>query len=272
MQREILEWYAQNRRDLPWRKTCDVYRVLVSEMMLQQTQVGRVLPKYGDFLQKFPTAKALAGASPADVIVAWSGLGYNRRALFLQRAAQVLAREIPSDLRELPGVGEYTARAVECFAFGRDVAVVDTNVRRIFSRVFFSGKGTVEKIDEKVRAAVPEGRGVDWNNALMDFGSLVCTAKSPKCGICPLKSQCLALRKGTQDAYLRVAPRQKPFVGSRRFYRGRILRLAEEPRTVSVIAKSIKKSPAWTEMLVKELAKEGLVKLSGDIVSLPTSL
>ncbi len=271
-QKSILDWYAKNKRDLPWRKTRDVYQILVSEVMLQQTQVDRVIPKYVAFLNHFPTAVSLARASPAEVIVEWSGLGYNRRALFLQRAAQVLAREVPADLQELPGVGPYTARAVECFALGRDVPVVDTNIRRIFSRLFFEGAGTMGGIDETVVKAVPKGEGVAWNNALMDFGSIVCTAESPNCASCPLNSKCTAFKTGNQEKYLRIAPKQKPFVGSRRFYRGQVLRLVKEPILLAQLAKSLKKSEAWTRKLAGELAKEGLVSIKGNSVSLPISL
>lgn len=272
VQKVILGWYQSNKRDLPWRKTRDVYQILVSEIMLQQTQVDRVIPKYLAFLDQFPTASSLAKASPSEVIIAWSGLGYNRRALFLQRAAQVLAKEIPSDLQDLPGVGPYTARAVECFALGKDVPVVDTNIRRIFSRLFFEGAGTQEGIDAQVAKAVPSGQGIAWNNALMDFGSMICTAESPKCTSCPLKAKCSAFKTGNQDKYLRVAPKQKPFAGSRRFYRGQVLRLAKEPISLADLARSLKKSKIWTKKLTDELAKEGLVSVKGNTVSLPLSL
>jgi adenine-specific DNA glycosylase len=141
----LLAWFAANGRDLPWRRTRDAYAILVSEVMLQQTQVERVIPRYLAWLERWPTAEALAGASPAQVIRAWQGLGYNRRGLNLHRAARIVAeRGWPDDLTELPGVGPYTAAAVACFAFGRDILPVDTNVRRVQERTgyaFSAGAG-----------------------------------------------------------------------------------------------------------------------------------
>ena len=269
-QQGILGWYEKNKRDLPWRKTNDVYKILVSEMMLQQTQVDRVLPKYAAFLQKFPAANVLAKAQTSEVIVAWSGLGYNRRAIFLQKAAGVLSQRIPEDLQKLPGVGPYTARALECFAFGHDVSVVDTNVRRIFSRFFFKGKGSVEEIDRVVEKVVPKGKGVAWNNALMDFGSLVCVASGPLCGKCPLQKNCTAWKARTPKLYLRVAPPQKKFVGSRRFYRGQVLLLlAKTDHQVSELAILLKKSVKFTQGIVDELARDGLVAKENELISLP---
>jgi A/G-specific adenine glycosylase len=271
MQDAVLDWYEKNRRDLPWRKTTDVYRILVSEIMLQQTQVDRVLPKYRAFLRQFPTAKALAKASSGSVITAWAGLGYNRRAVSLQRAAQQLVHGIPGDLTELPGVGPYTANAVRCFALQQDVPVVDTNIRRIFSRLFFAGKGTAEEIDAAVAKAVPGGKGVAWNNALMDFGSLVCTASAPKCAECPLRKQCSAFRAGTQESYFRIAPPQSRFEGSRRQYRGKVLSILRAQSTVSlaVLARQLKKPAAWTRALAAELEQEQLVEIRNGSVSLP---
>jgi len=274
MQDTVLLWYAENKRDLPWRKTTDVYEILVSEVMLQQTQVDRVIPKYLAFLKQFPTAKHLAKASTSDVITAWAGLGYNRRAINLQRAAQQLAQRIPDDLQELAGVGPYTANAVRCFALQQDVPVVDTNIRRIFSRLFFAGKGTAEEIDVVVAKAVPEQRGVAWNNALMDFGSMVCTASAPKCAECPLQKSCTALKAGAQNEYLRIAPPQKPFAGSRRFYRGQILKILRENKSVALsdIAKQLKKPVAWTKELLAELQGESLVVLEKSRASLPRKI
>jgi len=274
MQDSVLGWYAKNKRDLPWRKTTDIYRILVSEIMLQQTQVDRVLPKYTAFLKQFPTAKALAQASPGSVITAWAGLGYNRRAVSLQRAAQMLSKQIPDDLTELPGVGPYTANAVRCFALQQDVPVVDTNIRRIFSRLFFAGKGTAEEIDAVVAKAVPAGKGVAWNNALMDFGSMVCTASSPKCSECPLQKQCSAFKAGTQESYFRIAPPQSRFEGSRRQYRGKVLKLLREQKCASLasLATQLKKPAAWTKKLLAELQQEQLVEIRNGNVSLPKKI
>ncbi len=268
---KILSWYSQNKRDLPWRKTADVYEILVSEIMLQQTQVDRVIPKYLAFLKQFPTAKHLAKAPASKVITAWAGLGYNRRAINLQRAAQQLVHSVPEDLTELAGVGPYTANAVRCFALQQDVPVVDTNIRRIFSRLFFAGKGTAGEIDAFVAKAVPHGNGVAWNNALMDFGSLVCTANAPRCNACPFQKQCAAFKAGTQNEYLRIAPPQKPFKGSRRFYRGQVLNVLRERSRVSIatLAKKLGKPLSWTDSIVAELQQEQLVKRAKGIISLP---
>ena len=271
LQDDVLSWYAANKRDLPWRKTTDVYEILVSEIMLQQTQVDRVIPKYLAFLKQFPTARHLAKAPTADVITAWAGLGYNRRAINLQKAAQQLVGGIPDDLTELAGVGPYTANAVRCFALQQDVPVVDTNIRRIFSRAFFAGKGTAEEIDATVAQAVPAKRGVAWNNALMDFGSMLCTANSPKCSACPLQKSCTAFKAGTQDTYFRIAPPQKKFEGSRRQYRGKILQFLRETPALKLpaLAKQLKKPLAWTTKLAEELQGEGLVQLRNDSAMLP---
>jgi A/G-specific adenine glycosylase len=271
LQETVLDWYSRNKRDLPWRKTTDVYEILVSEVMLQQTQVDRVIPKYVAFLKQFPTAKHLAKAAPSAVITAWAGLGYNRRAIHLQKAAAQLAVSVPDDLTELAGVGPYTANAVRCFALQQNVPVTDTNIRRIFSRVFFAGKGTAEKIDAVVARAVPSGSGVAWNNALMDFGSMVCTASAPNCASCPLHKGCAAFKAGTQELYFRIAPPQKPFKGSRRFYRGQVLTLLRKNRAldIAVLAKQLKKPAVWTQKLVEELAAEQLVAVTKRAVALP---
>src|SRR3989344_5568291 len=147
VQREVLHWYSHHKRDLPWRNTKDPYHIVVSELMLQQTQVDRVIPKYHAFLKKFPTIRDLARASAATVIDEWAGLGYNRRALYLHQFAQAVVRDfggkVPEDreqLMSLPGIGPYTSQAIRCFGFGKDVPVVDINIKRIYSRVFFKGE------------------------------------------------------------------------------------------------------------------------------------
>ncbi len=177
----LLRWYARERRDLPWRRTNDPYAILVSEVMLQQTQVARVVPRYLEWLERWPTAAALAAASRAEVLAAWVGLGYNRRALALHAAAAAVARDgWPDDLRTLPGVGPYTAAAVASFAFGAQVAAVDTNARRVAERL---GHGAPD-------ALVPPGRAGDWNQAAMELGATVCTARAPRCGACPVAPWC----------------------------------------------------------------------------------
>ena len=182
----LLRWYAKERRDLPWRRTADPYAILVSEVMLQQTQVARVVPRYLEWLARWPTAAALAAASRAEVLAAWVGLGYNRRALALHAAAAEVARDgWPEDLRALPGVGPYTAAAVASFAFGAQVAAVDTNVRRVAERL---GRGAPD-------ALVPPGRAADWNQAAMELGATVCTARTPRCGACPVAAWSASARR-----------------------------------------------------------------------------
>src|SRR4051812_19383931 len=179
----LLEWYAREARDLPWRRTRDPYAILVSEVMLQQTQVARVVPRYEAWLERWPTAKSLAAAPVADVLAEWVGLGYNRRALRLREACAVVARAgWPRDaegLRRLPGVGPYTAAAVASFAFGQRVAAVDTNVRRVAQRI---GVAPAELL--------PERRHADWNQAAMELGARVCRARAPSCDGCPAAPWC----------------------------------------------------------------------------------
>src|SRR3989344_7352868 len=181
IQETVLSWYAKSKRNLPWRKTDDPNNIVVSEFMLQQTQVDRVIPKYNIFLKNFPSEKPLAQASPADVINEWAGLGYNRRALYLYKFAQAVVTQyngtIPENreqLMELPGIGPYTSQAIRCFGFQKDVPVVDINIKRIYSRVFFRGEGSENELNNIARELVPPSQGVAWNNALMDFGATVC--------------------------------------------------------------------------------------------------
>jgi A/G-specific adenine glycosylase len=237
VKRALLEWFAGHGRDLPWRRTRDPYAILVSEVMLQQTQVERVLPRYLEWLERWPTAQALAAASPAELIRAWQGLGYNRRAVNLHRAAQqIAAHGWPSDLTELPGVGRYTADAVACFALGVDVLPVDTNVRRVQER-------TGQSFDARC------------GEALMDLGATVCLARVPRCGSCPLAADCPS--RGRRYEPLR---KQSRFEGSFRQRRAETLRLvAERPRRLS------KLDPAVAESLVRD----GLVLVENGLAALP---
>ncbi len=234
MRELLLTWYADNGRDLPWRTTRDPYAILVSEVMLQQTQVERVVPRWHAWLARWPTVEALAAASPADVIVEWQGLGYNRRAISLHRAAYaVAANGWPDDLTELPGVGPYTAAAVCNFAFGRDVLPVDTNVQRVQQR-------TGESFDPSCA------------QALFDLGATICLARIPRCGICPLAVQCPS--RGSRYEPLR---KQGRFEGSFR------QRRAETLRAVAAGGQ-----PDDPEALAS-LERDGLVELREGIASLP---
>jgi A/G-specific adenine glycosylase len=233
---ELLTWYRKSARELPWRRTRDPYAILVSEVMAQQTQIDRVVPRWERWLERWPTVAALAAAEPGDVIREWQGLGYNRRALNLHRAAQhVAAHGWPDDLTELPGVGRYTADALARFAFGRDVLPVDVNVRRVAERTG--------------HAFSPEAA-----QALMDLGATVCLARIPRCGVCPLADACPS--RGRRYEPLR---KQGPFEGSFRQRRSSALR--------AVVAGE---QPADAEA-VDALARDGLVEVREGLVSLPSS-
>ena len=199
--KRLLDWYWRHGRDLPWRETRDPYRVLVSEIMLQQTQVDRVLPKYREFLRRFPNLKTLAAAHVDEVRQLWYPLGYNIRPVRLHMIArETLARyrgRLPDDaerLRRLPGVGRYTAGAILSFAYGRDEPILDTNVRRVLGRVFLGPRRLARARDRALwdlaGALVPRGRGYDFNQALMDFGATWCTPRRPRCAACPLRRLC----------------------------------------------------------------------------------
>jgi A/G-specific adenine glycosylase len=230
----LLAWFADHGRDLPWRKTRDPYAILVSEVMSQQTQMERVVPRWRRWMKRWPTIEMLAAASAADVIREWQGLGYNRRALSLHRAAQhVAAHGWPDDLTELPGAGRYTADAVACFAFGRPVLPVDVNVTRIS-----------ERTEHAFSPAAAQ--------ALMDLGKAVCLARIPRCDICPLANECPS--RGSRFDPLR---RQGPFEGSFRQRRAAALR--------QVVAGS---QPEDREAIAS-LVRDGLVRMDGEAVSLP---
>jgi A/G-specific adenine glycosylase len=230
----LLEWFRANGRDLPWRHTRDPYAILVSEVMLQQTQVERVIPRYLRWLERWPSATALASASRADVIREWQGLGYNRRAVNLHRAAQrVAAHGWPDDLTELPGVGAYTAAAIRNFAFGDAVLPVDTNVRRVQERTGGSF-------------------GPESAQALFDLGATFCLARIPRCAVCPLAAGCPS--QGRRYEPLR---KQSRFEGSFRQRRAEALRLAAAGG-----------QPGDEEALAS-LVRDGLVEIEDGAVRLP---
>ena len=283
VQKALLDWFAQGSRQLPWRSTSDHYAVMVSEVMLQQTQVDRVIPVYLAFLQQFPNIQSLADAPAAEVIRAWAGMGYNRRAMNLQRAAKQVVEDyegaLPSDmkaLRGLPGVGEYTAAALACFALGQEVAVIDTNVRRVLGRVFYGPEGAPEKeLAGIAQQALPVGDAWSWNQALMDLGATVCSARHPTCLLCPVRSECKAagafLAPNSAIAETRAPYKTKPekFEGSSRYFRGRVvahLRGLSEGESCSIQALgSVVKTDyasddeAWLLTLLQGLQRDGLV-------------
>ena len=237
VQQLLVRWFDENGRELPWRKTRDPYAILVSEVMLQQTQVERVVPRWEAWLARWPTPEALAAASPADVIREWQGLGYNRRGLNLHRAAKVIAAEgWPEDLTELPGVGAYTAAAVENFALGKPVLPVDTNVRRVQERTghAFSHEAA---------------------QALMDLGATVCLARIPRCGVCPLAERCPS--RGRRYEPLR---KQSRFEGSFRQRRAQTLRL---------VAERARPDTELDPEVVASLQRDGLVERRRGLVALP---
>jgi A/G-specific adenine glycosylase len=200
--RSLLSWFRRHGRDLPWRHTRDPYRIIVSEFMLQQTQVGRVQPYYVGFLERYPTIEAVAAAPVAGVRESWEGLGYYRRAANLHRLARTVVEEwngkVPSDpaeLRQLPGIGRYTAGAVASFAFEQRTAAVDTNVARVLRRVFYPGARQAVAQHELWHTAeqiLPRRKKSVWayNQAIMELGAVVCTARAPRCGKCPVRHLC----------------------------------------------------------------------------------
>jgi A/G-specific adenine glycosylase len=237
VEERLLAWFAERGRDLPWRETRDPYAILVSEVMLQQTQASRVVPRWLAWLERWPNAGALAAAPTGEVIREWQGLGYNRRALSLQRAARAVAEHgWPDDLTELPGVGPYTAAAVACFAFGRPVLPVDVNVRRVQERTGTHFDHTCAQ-------------------ALMDLGATVCIARVPRCAECPLADVCPS--RGSTFEPLR---KQDPFEGSFRQRRARTLRLvAEQPQPLAGLDRDA----------VAALERDELVRVENELVSLP---
>jgi A/G-specific adenine glycosylase len=304
IQKALLEWFHVHGRDLPWRHTRDPYRVLVSEIMLQQTQVDRVRPKYHAFLETFPTLEALAAAPTAEVIRMWSGLGYNRRAVNLQRTARAVLEEhggafprTVEQLLALPGIGPYTAGAVACFAFEQDVAFMDTNIRRAVRRLFLGPDESSAAVDANettllllARDAVPSGQGWAWNQAIMELGATICTAANPACWRCPLRVYCRAYAARQEaDANIfsgedrvvnarparRVAERREtPYGGSNRFFRGRTVDALRKLTPGGMIAledlgPQVKddysaEDLTWLQGVVAGLVRDGLAHIDDD--------
>jgi A/G-specific adenine glycosylase len=301
----LLGWYGRVGRDLPWRRTRDPYRILVSEIMLQQTQVDRVIPKFHQFLEAFPTLASLAAAPLADVIRVWAGLGYNRRAVRLhaiaRQAVEQFGGELPTDpeaLQALDGLGAYTSNAVACFSAEAHVGVVDTNVRRVLGRVFADEIGLEPTagppLQRFAESVLPPGNAYAWNQALMDLGATVCTARNPNHAICPLALQCTGRAElaAVAESPCRTAERGPeyktalPFEQTTRYFRGRIVdRCRELPvgETVGLddlgrllradFDPAIPEHSVWVSELAFGLARDGLLavhEMGGETrVSLP---
>jgi A/G-specific adenine glycosylase len=291
---KLLRWFDAYGRELPWRRTRDPYRILVSELMLQQTQVPRVLGFYPKWLAAFPTWEALAAASTADVIKAWAGLGYNRRALMLRDIArQVVARGVPQTeaaWRELKGVGPYTSAALAAFSLHQRTMPVDTNIRRVLSRLLLGEPFPGLKDDDRIRAAAESflpahGRFFDVPQAVFDLATMVCM-KTPNCAVCPLASACRSAEKFLAGSV--VIPRrsvkkavESRHVGKRhpdRIFRGRILKLVREAEGLPLynLGKRIDEGfeaaadTRWLAAMVTRLVADGLVVKKGTRLYLPT--
>jgi len=274
----VLDWFGRAGRELPWRATRDPYRVLVAEVLAQQTQAARAAAAWPRFLERFPDVAALAGATPAEVLRAWQGLGYNRRALALRATAQAVVErggwpDTVEGLASLPGIGPYTARAVACFALGLEVAPVDTNVARVLARALTGGdpSGIGPAARQRLAdAAMPPGRAWEWSSALMDVGALHCRPR-PRCHGCPLSASCRwrALGAAAPPARPRA---QAPFATSDRRWRGAVVRvLAGTPGGLdpgalaeAVDAAAAGRPPGWFEGLLARLQAEGLLARAPD--------
>lgn len=258
LQNKILSWYSIHKRDLPWRKTTNPYYILLSEIMLQQTQVDRVIEKYNLFTNKYPNIQDLANANTAQLIKDWSGLGYNRRVIFLQKCAQAVLKEyqgkMPTTCEELlglPGIGPYTAAAICSFAYNHEVPCIDTNIRRVLIHEL-KLKETIDQkeLREIAKNAIPKNKSREWHNALMDYGSSVLTVK--KTGIKPIG-------------------KQPKFKDSRRYYRGQVLKMLKENKSVTIplLKKVFAKIENEIKDILKDLQRDGLIIVEKERIKLP---
>ena len=277
LHRAVLLWYRRNGRELDWRRTSDPYRILLSEIMLQQTQVARVREKYPAFLSLFPSFRTLAKAGRSEVIRAWRGMGYNNRSVRLHQLARAVTSErggrLPSDpaaLQQLPGIGPYTAHAVACFAFGRRVPVVDTNIRRVLSR-WVGSPVSVKELWSLAEALLPTRSVQNWNQALMDLGATVCVARTPDCSHCPATTLCPSAHRVPHrtKAPRGREPRHRGFPN--RIYRGRIVELLRQERrgrglTLKTIGNAVlptfrHNDIRWLRSILHALERDGILQL-----------
>ena len=267
----ILDWFDQNQRDLPWRKT-DAWGVMVSEFMLQQTPVNRVLPKWYEWMERWPDPAALAEAKKSDVISAWGRLGYPRRALRLYESAKLISSEhgnrVPREvevLLSLPGVGDYTAAAIAAFAYGDSTLVLDVNIRRFFARMYDGVENptaSLSRYERKIRAELIPQDGPKWAAATMEFGALVCTARSPLCNQCPVKVSCAWAKAGFPRE--EVKSKTQAWHGTDRKCRGTIVQaLRENLKLTPSALKKLWDDDAQVEKALKTLLADGLIEATG---------
>jgi A/G-specific adenine glycosylase len=267
----ILEWFDQNQRDLPWRKT-DAWGVMVSEFMLQQTPVTRVLPKWYEWMERWPDPAALAEAKKSDVISAWGRLGYPRRALRLYESAKLISSEhgnrVPREvevLLSLPGIGEYTAAAIAAFAYGDSTLVLDVNIRRFFARMYDGVEhptASLSRYERKIRAELIPQDGAKWAAATMEFGALVCTARSPLCNQCPVKASCAWAKAGFPRE--EVKTKTQAWHGTDRKCRGTVVQaLRENLKLTPSALKKLWDDDAQVEKALKTLLADGLIEATG---------
>ena len=276
-QAPVLRWFDENKRDLPWRNTSP-WGVMVSEYMLQQTPVNRVLPIWNEWLRRWPTPQDLAAAKKSDVIKAWGRLGYPRRALRLHEAAGVIIKkfnnQVPraiEDLQSLPGVGDYTAAAIAAFAYNESSLVLDVNIRRLFARAIDGDQfatSAPSKVERKLRYELIPADGAKWAAATMELGALICTARNPICEKCPLKKECLWRERGYPQS--EVKKKSQGWVGTDRQCRGVIVQALRENQKQSKIAlKKLWHDDDQVELALKTLLADGLVEATGKSYQLP---
>jgi A/G-specific adenine glycosylase len=280
----LLAWSATSRRELPWRSTRDPWAVLVAELMLQQTQVVRVVPRYEAFLEAFPTPDRAAAAPVGAIVTAWEGLGYNRRAVNLHRTAELVVAQhggrLPDDLDALlalPGIGPYTARAVLAFAFERDHGVLDTNAARVLARAVAGRSLRAREAQEFADEQVPLGRGWEWNQAILDLGATVCVKRSPRCHACPVAASCAWALNGFADpdpatGTAGASTPQSTFTGSDRQGRGR---LVQALRTGPLAVERVPDAAGWPDdpdrarRIADRLVGDGLAEYVDGQLALP---